>query len=284
MTDVVVDAGGDPERPRTRRQLLKLAGVAAVGGAGLVLKNTSPAFGADGGNLIIGASNTGTNQTSLSNNSSGGAAFAAINNNSGGYGVVASGGFIDLKLNGTGIMTQFAAAGTTSGHAPTQNPSAQDLARGAGHVLWASASANSWKRINAVRVDNASGDGTPFTPFRLIDTRAGASHVGPLNGPFNSGTTQTVTVAGVGGVPADAIAIFGNLTAVFPTYSGWLTIFPSSLATPPVVSNVNFGAGGVFPNSVFVGLSDGSCKVYLGAGGGQSGNTNFILDIFGYVQ
>jgi hypothetical protein len=264
MAKVVDDAGGDPEHPRTRRQLLKLAGAAALGGAGLVVAGANSASAATGDTLHVGDQGT----TSTTN----GVALA----------LAGAGTGTDLKLNGTGRLSQAAAPGTANGAQPSVGSYFWDLARGQNGEVWAGG--NAWHRINAVRVDNPTGDGSPFTPFRLIDTRAGASHVGPLNGPFGSGSTQTVDVTGSANIPDDCVAIFGNLTAVFPTYSGWLTIYPSSLVSPPVVSNVNFAAGGVFPNSVFVGLSGGSCKVYLGAGGGQSGSTNFILDIFGYVQ
>ena len=285
MSKVVDEAGGDPERPRTRRQLLKIAGAAVVGGAGLAVVGGAglpdPAGAATGDVLNVG--DFGATDSTDAIGVALGLAGNAFNDGT----TITTG--TDIKLDGTGRLTQLPAPGTGSGHAPTYAPYFHnatstvfgDLVRGSGHEVWASTGLSTWKRLNAVRVDNPNGTGNPFTPFRLIDTRP-AFQVGPLAGPFGNGAILTIDVNGSANIPNDCIAIFGNLTAVFPNYSGWLTIFPASLGSAPNVSNVNFDTSAVaFPNSVFVGLSGGNCKVYLG---GSAGTTSFILDIFGYVQ
>ena len=72
----------------------------------------------------------------------------------------------------------------------------------------------------------------PLTPARVLDSRIGTG----LSGSFVSGSPRTLTVAGAGGVPADATAVTGNLVAVVPASSGYLSIGPAVSATPTTSS------------------------------------------------
>ena len=59
-------------------------------------------------------------------------------------------------------------------------------------------------------------------------------------------------VAGVHGVPASGVtAVVMNVTAVKPTTSGYVTVYPDGKPVP-AVSNLNFTAGRTIPNLVIV--------------------------------
>ncbi len=219
-----------------------------------------------------------------------------------GYGVVgASLTGIDVKLNGSGRLGSV--ANITGGvyGAPTFTPSTFlfETVRDSYGGMWISRNQGSgqsaWKKVNAVRADSDDGTGTAFKPFRLLDTRSG-KYNGVITladkGPFPKGASLTFTVAGTGSgkqhIPADAAAVFGNLTVTGFTGSGWLTIAPAGAGTNPASdpSSVNFGPG-VAPaiaNSFFVGLGTGvnagKITVYVQVASGA--NVNFIVDITGY--
>jgi hypothetical protein len=84
-------------------------------------------------------------------------------------------------------------------------------------------------------------------------------------------------VAGRGGVPADADAVMLNVTAVFPSGPGFLTVYPCG-APLPAASNVNYVAGDVAPNAVLAKIGDGGkVCIYTKA------ETHIIVDVAGYV-
>ena len=84
-------------------------------------------------------------------------------------------------------------------------------------------------------------------------------------------------MAGRGGVPVDADAVFLNLTAVSPDGAGYLTAYPCG-ATRPLTSNVNYGPGDVIPNAVLAKIGAGGkvCIFTLAA-------SDIIADVNGYV-
>jgi len=76
--------------------------------------------------------------------------------------------------------------------------------------------------------------------------------------------------------------VVGNATVVnnvsgYDHSGGFVTLYPSS-AGLPVVSNLNYAAGQVVPNSFVVGLgnADGAFNVYAQT------TINFIVDLIGY--
>lgn len=123
-----------------------------------------------------------------------------------------------------------------------------------------------------------AGDGyVPLTPSRIIDSRPGPDNVGVYTTPWGGDTTRQITVAGSGGVPADATAVVANVTAVNPTTASFLTLWPAGNAQPNA-SNLNFVGGQVIPNAVTVKLgTSGRINVF-----NKSGNVHVILDIVGY--
>jgi hypothetical protein len=123
----------------------------------------------------------------------------------------------------------------------------------------------------------AATDYTPVTPARVLDTRDSVH--GDLSAPVGHRATATTTVAGRGGVPADATAVAINITAVTPTQSGYLTVWPSG-KTRPTVSSINFPAGSVVGNFVIAELgADGKLAIY-----NHNGLTDVVFDVVGYYR
>jgi hypothetical protein len=92
----------------------------------------------------------------------------------------------------------------------------------------------------------SGGSGSPFvpiTPIRLADTVAGGTEVGtetpiPADGQ-SPASTETFTLA-TPEIPANAAGVAMNLTVVPGDAPGYLTSYPTSDATPPVASDVNW--------------------------------------------
>jgi hypothetical protein len=117
----------------------------------------------------------------------------------------------------------------------------------------------------------------PLSPARVLDTRNEID--GDLSDPVGRRQTVSARIAGRGGVPADARAVAVNVTAVTPTHTGFLTVFPSGQPRPNV-SALNFSAGAVVGNFIVV---------ELGAGGAldlynHEGDTDFVIDVVGYYR
>ncbi len=81
------------------------------------------------------------------------------------------------------------------------------------------------------------------------------------------------------------VAIVANLTAVAPTATTFLTLYPANLTHRPQASDVNLNAGVVLPNLVVVQIdttgdaNDGDVYLYNSAG-----SVNAIIDIEGWFQ
>ena len=122
------------------------------------------------------------------------------------------------------------------------------------------------------------GSYVSVTPFRISDTRPNSQqpNAGATLAP---GATLSVQVTGVGTspVPTGVSAAVLNVTAVMPTASGFLTVFPAG-TTMPTVSNLNFKPGVTVANLVTVPLSSsGMVSIY-----NHAGNTNVVVDVDGY--
>jgi hypothetical protein len=127
---------------------------------------------------------------------------------------------------------------------------------------------------------DVNGTGLLFTPLaspvRLLDTRVGATGCDTPGAPLLAGSTRLQTASGSCTLPATAQAIVGNVTTVNP-WDGYLTFFPSSVATPPFVATSNFTAGQIFNRHFSVGLGgDGKFKIYTFA------PTDLVVDVSGY--
>ena len=112
-------------------------------------------------------------------------------------------------------------------------------------------------------------------PQRLFDTRSGQN---TARGPFNAGESRSIQVTGQAGVPAGATAVVLNVTVTEPTYTGFITVWPSG-ATMPLASTLNFTFGQTVPNLVMVKLGQGGqVSLYNSAGSSQ-----LLADVVGYV-
>jgi hypothetical protein len=123
----------------------------------------------------------------------------------------------------------------------------------------------------------------PITPCRLADTRPGADNVGARNGALGASETATFAVRGTNGnctIPGTATGISANVTAVSPTSSSYVTIWPSDVSRPNA-SNLNFAAGTpALPNAVTVALSStGAISAF-----NLAGSVHLIIDIVGYYD
>jgi len=137
---------------------------------------------------------------------------------------------------------------------------------------------------NAWRVDAAPGDtDTTFvplaTPCRLIDTRPAPDRVG-TTATFGTAETVTLQATGTNGqcvIPADAVGLSLNVTALNATVESFLTLWPGG--TRPLVSSLNPAPGQPpVPNAVTVTLSGaGAFDLY-----NHLGSVDVIVDINGY--
>ena len=126
----------------------------------------------------------------------------------------------------------------------------------------------------------------PTAGCRLADTRPAPNTVGLRSSPLGGGDIFEVTVHGEHGdctgalaIPADAVGVALNVTAVNATARSNIRIYPANLATVPLFSNLNVDAGAPpTPNKVDVKLSpDGRIRVF-----NFRGSVNIIIDVVGY--
>jgi hypothetical protein len=117
----------------------------------------------------------------------------------------------------------------------------------------------------------------PITPVRVLDTRIGQG----LSGKFSAGTARTWQVTGVGPIPANAVAVTGNVTVTQQEAAGYLAVTPTATNLPPS-STINFPIADNRANNLAVPLSaTGSLSaVYRGAPAAKK--THLIFDVTGY--
>ena len=78
-------------------------------------------------------------------------------------------------------------------------------------------------------------------------------------------------------VPASAVAVIGNVTAVNAVAHGYLTLWPDGV-TQPETSSINFPATTSVANGVTVALStEGKMEIYA------SQTTDVIFDATGFI-
>jgi hypothetical protein len=125
------------------------------------------------------------------------------------------------------------------------------------------------------------GSYVSVTPFRIVDTRTGATDPATYAGQtLATATSLNVQVTGVGTVPVPATASTAvlNVTVTNPTDAGFLTVFPEGETPMPTVSNLNFSSGETVANLVTVPLSaTGGVTIYNSAG-----STDVVADVEGY--
>jgi hypothetical protein len=119
---------------------------------------------------------------------------------------------------------------------------------------------------------------TPIAPVRVMDTRP-TSHVGPIS-TLIANEPETLSVADTNGIPADAVAITGNLAVVGQTMAGYVSITKDPTASP-TTSTINVPVGDIRANGVSAPLNAGALSIVYKA---SSGSANVILDVTGYYR
>lgn len=130
--------------------------------------------------------------------------------------------------------------------------------------------------VSARQTATAAGALVSLPPARISDSRTGQQ----ISGPVAPGGTVTVTVTGRGGVPAaDVAAAVLTVTAVEPSASGFLTVWPAG-SDPTNTSSVNFQAGQSIAGTVITRLgAGGAVQVF----NGSPGVVQVIVDVAGYT-
>jgi hypothetical protein len=126
-----------------------------------------------------------------------------------------------------------------------------------------------------------------LTPCRVFDTRVASGDTAGAPA-LATGSTRTFVIQGKCNVPVGAKAVSVNVTAVAPSWGGYLTLFPTGV-TRPVVSTVNFNPGEkAIANGAIVPLGDQgpypqdlSVYAFVNKAGGT---VHAILDVAGYFE
>jgi hypothetical protein len=309
---------GEQTPMRSRRELLKLAGAAVLGATGGAALSSLPAEAATGGSMTLGMANDANAPTTLTatgvstpqpllyvfsqgasssppslgsvqaRNEAPGAdgvtgwafgsqGFGVHGMSDVGFGVTGeSAAGVDVLANGTGRVMQ---SPLVAPGPPGFSPGSFEQARDANGVLWLSGVTTQWRPVYST---------VPVTPVRVINTDPGiGAVVGGITGPLMQGNTYTWTLAGSNGIPADAIGIIGNITAVAYTSGGFLTMFPAGV-TRPVVSSVNFSGtffawGNHFTVGFGSGANAGQVSIYIGLNTAPD-TCHVIVDVFAVIQ
>lgn len=120
------------------------------------------------------------------------------------------------------------------------------------------------------------------TPCRLLDTR---DPDGPYGGPALQWWPRTFAAAGRCGIPSTAVALSVNVTAVSPSGSGYITLFPAGLPQPDT-STINFPAGHTRSNNAILPLSGTPERTFtaVAAPGTFEAAVHLLVDVNGYFQ
>ena len=113
----------------------------------------------------------------------------------------------------------------------------------------------------------------PRTPTRIADTRIGLGAPGPL------GAGQSASIAAPSVVDSTTGALALNVTAVAPTASTFVTLWPSGVKMP-TISTLNPAANQTVANAAIVTLGDArKFSVF-----NQAGTTNIVVDVAGTYE
>lgn len=128
-----------------------------------------------------------------------------------------------------------------------------------------------------------SGGGLlPVVPARLLESRSGAGNVtidgqNQADGRIGADGVKTIPTHGRGGVDAAATGVMLNVAYIAPTTGGFMTAYPCD-EERPTAANLNFAAGDVGSNAVFVKLSgSGTVCVY------STSVSDLAVDVVGYT-
>ena len=116
-------------------------------------------------------------------------------------------------------------------------------------------------------------------PKRVYDSRPGEPPAVDPKTPLSAGTRTIDCKQNSSGVPANATGLVLNVTAVTLTAFGFLSVSPGGAGFTGT-STLNWTTiGTIIANGVTVGAGP-NATIDVTVGG--SGNTNFIVDVFGY--
>ena len=115
-----------------------------------------------------------------------------------------------------------------------------------------------------------------LAPERRLDSRTGIG----LTGAFHANVARDFTVADGTTVPADAVAVTGNLTVTGQTRAGYIVLAPAAGSS---TSTLNFPVGDTRANgtTVAIGPSGKLDAVYKATAGAT---THLVFDVTGYFR
>ena len=234
-----------------RRRLLRRAGGVAAGVAGATVVGgavmPSAASAAAGGNLILGQANTaGTAGTTVTTDTGTSGTLELSNTN------VTTNVVNGFTVDNVGAPLRLVPA------APSANPQAiafnevGTLGFDSTGTLWMCAEANSADWVYTTFTANQL---LPITPTRILDTRSASGRATILD-PGGNIDSQGRLIGGhaitvdLSGIVFAGTAVHANLTVVFPTNAGFLSLLPGNqvINGQPATSNLNYNAMDVVPN------------------------------------
>ena len=128
--------------------------------------------------------------------------------------------------------------------------------------------------VNGYYTASATGRFAPVVPTRLMDTRIGIGAPTRLT----AGSTTALTVAGTAGVPVGASAVMLNVTSIYPSAPGFVTVYPCNAARP-TASSLNPSPWRIRPNNVVAPVApDGTVCVFTFT------DVDLVVDVTGYVN
>ncbi|MGZ6265972.1 MAG: hypothetical protein ACXWN4_03600, partial [Candidatus Limnocylindrales bacterium] len=125
-------------------------------------------------------------------------------------------------------------------------------------------------------LDTTGATYVPIIPTRALDTRNGTG----LASPFTNHVARTFAIAGL---PADAVAVTGNLTVTGQTSSGYFSIGPVATNNPGS-STLNFPVGDDRANGVTVALGAGGTLSITFVAPSNGPTAHAIFDVTGYFE
>lgn len=302
---------------KSRRQVLRLAGAAVVGGAAAMMAESDVAatigpmqFGTTNNAGAAGTVLTSSYSTVLEVDGTGPGAAAIFGYATGsgtgilgriqgpaedgwgvaghangglGYGLVGMGGAAQLRLTPNPGQTEAPSTGVHwAGELHTND--------GGLYYCVAPGTPGSWRTLAR---STSAGALIPVTPARVYDSRHDLTYMGPPNHPISTGQTRTISVAhkvdATGSitvldyVPAGATAIAYNLTVVNTVgTNGWLAVNPGGIGTVSA-SAINWSSAGLTTaNASLVSVNAGRQVTVIC--GGTATSCNFIIDVVGYYR
>jgi hypothetical protein len=113
---------------------------------------------------------------------------------------------------------------------------------------------------------------TPISPARFVDTRVGTNGT-----PTSSNSSEDFSFISEG-ISVTATALASNVTVVAGTATGYMSVYPTTDSSPPVVSDANFLASSVVQNFTVAPLDQGNVYVF----NSSAAPINIVIDAFGY--